>query len=165
MERLVPCQSRLYRFIASLVPDRPDAEDLFQKTCLSAWNQRADFDPSRDLFPWLCGIARNHVRHHYRDRRGSPVRLAPDVVEQLADLRLAEEARDEDRQRALDDCLRGLPPKDRRILADYYGDRRPVRSLAAALGRSADAVFKSLQRLRAALFDCVEGKLSEGPRP
>jgi len=165
MERLVPCQSRLYRFIASLVPDRADAEDLFQKTCITAWKERETFDPSRDLFPWLCGIGRNHVRHHYRSRRGAPIALAPDVVEQLADLKVEEAGRDEARQRALDDCLRGLSPQDRKMLEAYYGDRRPVRSLATALGRSADALFKTLQRLRAGLYDCVNSKMSEDIQP
>ncbi len=155
MGRLVPLQSRLYRFVASLVPQRADAEDLFQKTCLSAWEQRAAYDPSRDLFPWLCGIARNHVRHYYRSRAGSPVRLAPDVVEQLADQRMQDEAREERRQRALDGCLEKLTSKDRALLEGYYKDERPVRDVAASLGRSPDAVFKTLQRLRSALYDCV----------
>lgn len=160
MERLVPCQSRLYRFIASLVPDRTDAEDLFQKSCLSAWEERGKYDEARELFPWLCGIARNHVRHHYRSRHASPVQLAADVVEQLVDLRIAEEAREEQRQRALGACLEKLPGKDRQVLEAYYGQRRPVRSVADSLGRSAEAVFKTLQRARSALHDCIASNLS-----
>jgi RNA polymerase sigma-70 factor (ECF subfamily) len=165
MERWVACQSRLYRFVATLVPGRADAEDLFQKTCLSAWEGRAGYDPGRDLFLWLCGIARNHVRHFYRSRRSAPVALAPDVVEQLADLRISEDARAEERQKALDDCLGRLSPADRGILGDYYGGRESVRELAARLGRGTEALFKALQRLRTALHDCVNARLSGGPSP
>jgi RNA polymerase sigma-70 factor (ECF subfamily) len=165
MERLIPCQSRLYRFVASLVPNRADSEDLFQKTCLSAWEQRSTYDPSREMFLWLCGVARNHVRHYYRSRRTSPVRLAPELVEQLADLRLADDAREDQRQRALEGCLEKLPSKDRDVLEVYYSQHRPVRSVAESLGRSADAVFKSLQRLRSGLYDCVAATLSGEASP
>jgi len=160
MARLVPCHSRLYRFVASLVPNRADSEDIFQKTCLSAWEQRSSYDPGREMFLWLCGVARNHIRHYYRGRRNSPVRLSPVVIEQLADLRLAEDAREEQRQKALEACMEKLPRKDRDVLEAYYAQTRPVRSVAAALGRSTDAVFKSLQRLRTALYDCVAAALS-----
>jgi len=160
MERLVPCQSRLYRFIASLVPNRADAEDLFQKTCLSAWEERRDYDFSRELFLWLCGIARNHVRHYYRGRQRLPVRLAPDVIEQLAELRLRESSREEERQKALEHCLEKLVPKDRDLIEAYYRAHRPTREVAAALGRSLEAVFKALQRTRTLLHDCIADQLS-----
>ena len=35
-ERHVECQSGLYRFIATLVPNRADAEELFQEASLTA---------------------------------------------------------------------------------------------------------------------------------
>lgn len=159
MERLVPCQSRVYRYIASLISHRIDAEDLFQKTCLSAWEQRSTYDPDRDMFLWLCGIARNHVRHYFRSRKSSPTQLAPDVMEQLADLRLTDDARQEERRRALEGCLEKLPGKDREVLETYYGRHQPVREMAAALGRSTEAVFKSLQRLRTLLHDCISAGL------
>jgi RNA polymerase sigma-70 factor, ECF subfamily len=164
MGRLVPLQSRLYRFVASLVAHRSDAEDLFQKTCLTAWEQRAAHDPSKDLFPWLCGIARNHVRHHFRSRSRGLLHLAPDVVEQLADQQLRETAREERRQQALDGCLGKLAAADRALLEGYYRDERPVRDVAASLGRSPDSVFKLLQRLRGALYDCVNLALGEDSR-
>jgi RNA polymerase sigma-70 factor (ECF subfamily) len=110
------------------------------------------------MFLWLCGIARNHVRHYYRGRRTSPLQLSPDVVEQLAELRIADDSRQEARRRALEGCLEKLPAKDREVLEAYYGQHRPVREVADSLGRTADAVFKSLQRLRSALFDCVAGE-------
>lgn len=165
MERLVPCQSRVYRYIASLIAHRVDAEDLFQKTCLSAWEQRREYDSGRDMFPWLCGIARNHVRHYYRNRKSSPAQLAPDVVEQLADLRLTDDARQEERRLALEGCLEKLPGKDREVIETYYARRRPVREVAASLGRSTEAVFKSLQRIRTLLYDCISAGLPGGAGP
>src|SRR5688572_8817032 len=90
MVRLVPLQSRLYRYIASLVPVRADAEDLFQNAVLAAWQRRKSFDSAADLFAWLCGIARNQVCNYYRSRQRSRMMFDQDVIEQLA-LRLEQE--------------------------------------------------------------------------
>ena len=67
---LIPLQTRLYRSIAGLVPVRADADDLFQKSLLTAWQERIRYDSSRDMFAWLCGIARN--RDTPRDRLELP---------------------------------------------------------------------------------------------
>jgi hypothetical protein len=60
---LIPLQTRLYRYIAGLVPVCADAEDLFQESLLTAWQERIRSDFSRDMFAWRCGIARNHSHH------------------------------------------------------------------------------------------------------
>jgi RNA polymerase sigma-70 factor (ECF subfamily) len=56
----------LYRFIAVRVGgDEAVADDCMQQTCLEAARSRRV--PAREeLEPWLRGIARNVVRHHWR---------------------------------------------------------------------------------------------------
>jgi RNA polymerase sigma-70 factor, ECF subfamily len=157
---LVPAQSRLYRYIAALVPNRADAEDLFQKTCLTAWQERSRFDVGRDFFAWLSGVARNHIRHHYRDRQRLPASLDPEVVEQLAE-RLAEhDDYFQRREAALSACLDKLPSKQRRLVEGYYRRDQSVKDLAAELGCAVDGAYKALQRVRAALQECVSATLA-----
>jgi len=155
VERFVPCQSRLYRFIATLVPNRADAEELFQKTNLTAWQVRHKFDRDCELFPWLCGIARNHVRHHYRSQSTSPVRLQPDVVEQLAQLQMDEDAALQERESALADCLGKLPEHHRDLVEGYYGSDQTIKAFAEDRSQKPDAVYKALQRARAWLYQCI----------
>ncbi len=95
---LVPVQSRLYRYMPVWCPARADAEDLFQKSLLTAWQERQKFDASLDLFAWLCGIARNHVRHHYRSLQRSRVMIDQQIVEQLAARLLETDRHFQDRQ-------------------------------------------------------------------
>jgi RNA polymerase sigma-70 factor (ECF subfamily) len=160
VNRFVPCQSRLYRFIGTLVPNRADAEELFQKTNLTAWQVRHTFDQGREIFPWLCGIARNHVRHYYRHRRTSPLRLDPDVVEQLAQLQMDEDATMRNRERALTRCLEKLPDRQRELVEQYYGNEQTIKSFAESRGQTPEAVYKALQRVRAALYQCINRTLA-----
>jgi RNA polymerase sigma-70 factor (ECF subfamily) len=65
------------------------------------------------------------------------------------------------RQQALDDCVAALPEKSRRMLSLRYEGRQSVEEVARATGQSFDAVTKALYRLRQALTECVERKLSQ----
>jgi RNA polymerase sigma-70 factor (ECF subfamily) len=152
---LVPAQSRLYRYIAALVPNRADAEDLFQKTCLTAWQERRRFEAGRDFFAWLCGVARNHIRHHYRGRQRSPVGLDPTVVEQLAERLAEQDDYFQRREAALSSCLDKLPMKQRRLVEGYYRREQSIKDLAVELGCAVEAAYKALQRVRAALQECI----------
>jgi RNA polymerase sigma-70 factor (ECF subfamily) len=158
--RVIATQSRLYRYVASLVPVRADAEDILQKTLLTAWQERTRFDPSRDFFAWVCGMARNHVRHYYRSLSRARTVLAPDVLDELADRLLEEDEYLERRQRALSECLDRLPAKQRQLVEQFYRTDRTTQELAAELGWGLQALYKALQRVRAALHDCITAALA-----
>jgi len=121
---------------------------------------RRTFDRNSELFPWLCGIARNHIRHHYRSRRTSPVRLQPDVVEQLAQLQMDEDAVFQERERALTRCLEKMPQQHRELVEGYYVKEQTVKSFAEDRGQTPEAVYKALQRARTWLYQCINRTLA-----
>jgi RNA polymerase sigma-70 factor, ECF subfamily len=48
VELFVRNQNRIYRFIMTLIPNRTDADDLFQQTSLTLWKTWARYDaPAR----------------------------------------------------------------------------------------------------------------------
>jgi RNA polymerase sigma-70 factor (ECF subfamily) len=112
-------------------------------------------------------VARNLILKHWRRQQTAKVVADSAVMEaflEKVELAFAEsdDAAEEweRRQQALNDCVAALPEKSRRILSLRYEARRSVEDVARALGQSFDAVTKSLYRLRQALADCVERKLS-----
>lgn len=157
---LVPVESRLYRYIASLAPVRADAEDLFQKSLLTAWQERRRFQTGGDLFAWLCGIARNHVRHHYRALQRSRVVFDQEVVEQLAARLLEEDRHFQHRQAALTECLEKLSPQQRELVEQYYQSEGTIRDFAQLRGLAVETLYKRLQRIRAVLEDCITATLA-----
>jgi RNA polymerase sigma-70 factor (ECF subfamily) len=118
---------------------------------------------------WCRGVARNLILKHWRSQKAAKVVADSEVMEAfLAQVELAFAEADHDaedewqrRQKALDDCVAALPERSRRMLSLRYEARKPVEEVARATGQSFDAVKKSLYRLRQALADCVERKLSQ----
>jgi RNA polymerase sigma-70 factor (ECF subfamily) len=162
---LIANQRRLYAHIARMVPERSDAEDLFQKALLTAWQERRRYDAARDFFPWICGIARNHVLHYFRAYQKSDRLLDPTVIDQLMMRLVEEDANFRRREEALADCLEKLPAKQRRIVEGYYGGDRTIKDYARECGLAVEALYKQLQRTRAALRRCISETLAaEGCR-
>jgi RNA polymerase sigma-70 factor (ECF subfamily) len=160
-ERLVRNQQRVFRYIVSLVPNRADAEELFQQTCLSLWECWERYDPVLDFFPWACGFAHNHVRNFQRKRQNAQVQLQADVLEMLAERSQELRQREDDRLAALQDCLAELTERNRRVIESYYGGRT-VQQIADQLPTSPNTVYKLLDRVRKALHDCVLLRLAGG---
>ena len=160
-DRLVRNQQRVFRYIVSLVPNRADAEELFQQTCLTLWECWERYDPALDFFPWACGIAHNHVRNFHRKRQNSQVQLQADVLEMLAQRSRELREREDDRLATLQDCLAQLTERHRCVIEGYYGGRT-VQEIAVQRSASPNAIYKLLDRVRKALHDCVSHRLAGG---
>lgn len=160
-ERLVRSQQRVLRYIVSLVPNRADAEELFQQTCLTLWECWERYHPELDFFPWACGIAHNHIRNYQRRRQNAQVHLSADVLELLAQRSRELREREDHRLAALRDCLAELTDRNRRVIENYYAGRAVV-EIAEQLSASPNAIYKLLDRIRLALHDCVSLRLARG---
>jgi RNA polymerase sigma-70 factor (ECF subfamily) len=160
-ERLVRNQQRVFRYVVSLVPNRADAEELFQQTCLTLWECWERYDPALDFFPWACGIAHNNVRNFRRKRQNAQPLLQADVLEILARRSLELRQREDDRLAALQDCLAALTGGNRGVIEGYYGGRT-VQEIAEQRSASPNAIYKMLDRIRATLHDCVSMRLAGG---
>jgi RNA polymerase sigma-70 factor, ECF subfamily len=162
VELFVRNQNRIYRFIMTLVPNRTDADDLFQQTSLTLWKTWARYDARQDFVKWACGIAHNEVRNYLRKARGSKVLLSNEMLERLAELRLEHDDELEERGRALACCVDKLPSNDRELLEHYYSRGETIKSVADVGGRSRNVLYKSMRRIRAALLMCVTQTLTIG---
>ena len=56
--------------------------------------------------------------------------------------------------------LQKLPPRDRELVLTRYERGHGVEEAARRTGRSMDAAYKALNRLRKLLLDCVTNKLA-----
>ena len=66
----VLAQPTVSAFIASLVRDFRDRDDVLQDVAVAVIDSFRSYDPSRPFVAWAIGIARNEVRHHLR-RKGA----------------------------------------------------------------------------------------------
>jgi RNA polymerase sigma-70 factor (ECF subfamily) len=157
-------ERRLYAYILTLLPNRADADDVFQEASLVMWDKFDAAHPPDDFVAWGCRIAYFKVLDFCKKRQRSRVlfsqamleRLAETAVEQAGALQLDE------RREALADCIAKLSPSDRDLLGRRFAEGATIHSVAASVGRSVDAVYKALGRIRLALFECVTRTLALG---
>src|SRR5947209_5262765 len=157
-------ERRLYAYILTLLPHRADVDDVLQEASLVMWDKFDERRPPDDFAAWGCRIAYFKVLDFYKKSQRSRVcfsqalleRLAETAVEQAGTLQL------DDRREALAACLEKLNARDRDLLARRFAAGATTRSTAAEVGRSVDATYKALSKIRQALFDCVSRTLAQG---
>ena len=59
------------------------------------------------------------------------------------------------REEVLQNCMKKLPDRDRDLVAARYAQGASVEEAAERNGRSLDAAYKALARIRRVLYDCV----------
>ncbi len=158
-EEMVRAQARLFGYILSLVPHRADAEEIFQQSSLTLWENWDRYDQSLDFFPWACGIAHNHVRNFVRKRQRRPICLDADMVEVLADRSRKLQQDDLSRINFLRQCIKELPERNRNAITSFCSGTS-VEQIALARDLTSNAVYKLLRRSRALLHTCIKGKLA-----
>ncbi len=162
---LMEHRAALYGYILACVRHHADAEDILQDVSVAATRSIGQLRSREGFFPWAREIARRRVLEHFRKTQHlSP--MDPELVERLAEAADRLEQKDStqasERQAALHACLDQLPPESRQMIAMRY-DRaaaRSVEDIARRFGRSVQATYALLKRIRMVLRDCVERKLN-----
>lgn len=152
-------EREILRFILVLLPRLSDAQDVLQETAVALWKKFDQYDRQQPFLTWAYGFAANEVRRFIRDRARRKMHLDENLV-QLLVARNAELRDDLDRRRdLLRGCLIKLQSWQRKVVEGYYYDRTSVEVISASSGRSVDAIYKTLQRARLALLDCIRAGL------
>ncbi len=156
-------ERKLYRYVASLLSYPSDVEDVLQETAKCLWQTFAQYRREEPFLPWACRIAYHRVLAHCQ-REGTRRRhFRAVVLEQLADTRREHDELLEARVRWLEKCVEKLGETERRLIQQRYGSEHTLAELAEQTGRTPNAVYMSMWRIRRALFDCVsEGLRAEG---
>jgi RNA polymerase sigma-70 factor (ECF subfamily) len=156
-------QRRLYAYVLTLLPNRADADDVLQEASLVMWDKFDERHPPNDFAAWGCRIAYFKVLDFYKKHQRSRVCFSQTMLERVAETALeqADTLQLDRRREALAACLEKLRPRDRDLLSRRFADGATTQSTAAAVGRSVDAVYKALAKIRQALFDCINRTLAQ----
>src|SRR3954463_7617189 len=76
-------QRRLYLYIASMLPNPAEAEEVLQETNIVVWKKFDQFRPNSDFRAWVFRIAYFEVRKHL-ERRGRGVTLSHELLDELS---------------------------------------------------------------------------------
>jgi RNA polymerase sigma-70 factor (ECF subfamily) len=152
---------RIYAYLLTLVPHRSDADDLLQETGATLWEKFDQFEPGTNFFSWACQTAFYCVSNFRRRKGAATLVLNDDVLEVLGRESAAGQENIDTELEALLDCLSKLRDRDRDLIARRYRAGASIHTVSDEVGRSVEGLYKALQRIHGALFDCVRRRLAE----
>ncbi len=153
---------RIYTYILTLLPDRTDAEDVFQEVSTVLWEKFREFTPGTQFGAWACRIA-YFKAIKFRSLKSVRTRMfSEQALENIsAELEAMDDSLDVE-YRLLAECFAGLPPEEKSLIEQRYRANGSPREIASATGVPIRRIYKSLDRIRKALLTCVTRKLAEG---
>jgi RNA polymerase sigma factor (sigma-70 family) len=155
------------------ISDVQKSEELAHQTFINAWNKLSQLGDLCKFRPWLCSIARNHVksfiRKNKRDilQKSKPMEHANSTpIEESGPL---ESAITKEHMEIVDAAIGQIPEQYRESLVLYYRQQQSVRQVAQSLDLSEELVKKRLQRgrmmIKEQISSIVEKTLSAtGPK-
>jgi len=149
-------EREVFRYVAALVPNVVDAEDIVQQTALALWEKFDAYDPNQPFTPWACRFALNKTKQWIERRARWQALLANGLAEELAQRRDVLRPELETRLKRLEGCVAKLPDQQRILLEGYYFRHDCIEKLAQSSKRTVAATYKMLQRIRYALQACIE---------
>ena len=137
-----------------MLPTWHDVEEVAQEVSLIAWRKFDDVEDGASFGGWLLTIARFEALKYRRGMARSPLIFTDEVWDLVA-----EEMDDEDyqheRRQHLQACLQKIDPVQREILLKVHQTGVVTKEVAKELGKSEQAFYKFVQRLRRRLRDCM----------
>ena len=102
-------EREILRYVAILVPNLADAQDIVQETAVALWKKIDQYDPAQPFTAWACRFALLEARQYTKRWQRWPAVLDVDVVEQLIERRTALTGQLDQRREYLADCVAKLP--------------------------------------------------------
>jgi RNA polymerase sigma-70 factor, ECF subfamily len=147
---------QLYAYILTLMGNDPGADDVFQETSTLMWEKFEQFEPGTNFVAWGCRIAYFRVLNYRKSRRQQTL-LFSEAFYQAIESEVASQSDDLDTElRALEECYSKLSQQERDLIDRRYSSQATVKQLASNLGRPLSTVYRMLDRVHAALLNCIE---------
>lgn len=126
--------SRLYGVALELCANEADAEDLTFRTLERAVERISQYDPARELFPWLCGILFNFRKMNLRRKGANALVFADELPEVPSASLMPDEllVRKQD-ARVVESAVRQLSDEYRAVVVLRYYEDLPLEQIAEML--------------------------------
>lgn len=155
------------RFIYGMVNDHALMEELTQETFILAHKSLGALREENKLSTWLCGIAKNVVRHSFRSKgkEGSRIELDDASVTELRDRESPapdDYLLDKELNRVIHDALLDLDEDKRMVFTLKVLQQRTYEEIAEITGFSIPKLKTDLHRAKAGMRRLVRPYLGGG---
>lgn len=153
--------ARLLGFLRVMLGNNADAEDVLQRASMNMWRKFAEFDPSLDFFAWASSFAFYEAKNFQRTAARSRLHFDDDLMQRLADERVADLEHRDARLTAMDRCIEELDQPGRTLVREFYLNNAAIGDLAQQQGRATQTLYNKLNALRRLLADCMKRRLAQ----
>lgn len=150
-----------YGFVLSLsfsyAPLPEDAREVAQQVYLELLDEEKTWDDVDDLKKHLRTLTRRVARRYWYERQHQQDDIRYRIGLYLSAITEANEKhRDyDDELHRLKHCLDALPKKSRDVVENYYFNDQSIAAIGQRLGKTVDAVYKAIHRIRTKLRNCI----------
>lgn len=152
---LMNSQKVIYAYILSMVHNCPDADDIMQETMTLMWERFDEFEPGTNFGAWGVKIARFKVLKHYKSKAKTEELFDESLLNQVSDCYHRKMDEMKIRVSALQECLKKLDKRDKKLVRIRYEQGMKITELAAQIDRPVQGLYKALARIHAVLHRCV----------
>lgn len=158
---------RLRAFAMTLLNNHADVEDVLQQANMTLWAKFDEFESGTNFMAWAARVLYLKVQQHRRRQSRDKLQFG----DAYHDAMLREVSRADfvaelgDRERALAGCIGNLRYEHRQMLQARYHEQYSMERMSERFGRSTEAIYNTLSRIRRALHDCVSRAVKREGHP
>lgn len=134
----------LDRYVKFRLNNCPDADDLLQDICLTAYLKYSQLEKKDAFKPWILSIAKNRCADYFRKRKGSK----EVALESIPESKLVYGRRGWTVSTPVEDTMELLTDRDREVLRLFYWQQLSVSEIAQKLQIPAGTVKSRLNTAR-----------------
>ncbi len=154
MRQIVNHRKALLAYVLTIVRNYHLAEDVFQDVCVVLARRRTEFTEIPDFWRLARGIAKRQALAALRkSKRHAP--MSPEVMAQLEEQFDASQSAMSHVEQALAACIEQLPESWGKIVRLRYWGQLSVAAIAVKLGKTANSVSVTMNRVKSALAECI----------
>lgn len=163
-------RERIYKLIYRWVRHHETAEDLCQEVFLKAWQALPRFKGGSLIYSWLYRIAVNCSKDYLRKQKRQFVFACeelPDNADDMLQMTQMQPGPDEILEREelrgiINECVRQLPFRQRRVFYLHYREGLLIRQIASHLNKSENTIKAHLYHVRQKLQYMLRPYLRNG---
>lgn len=156
VELFLQHQRRIHAYIATMLTNWADADEVLQETSLVLWKKFGEFQSGTDFAVWAFRIAYFTTLSFLQKHKRWKLQFSEELVERLAATAEASQSELEAQCAALAECMSKLGERDRDLLQRRHFPGTATKDVAESLHRPLKSVYKSLNRIYAALLACIQ---------
>lgn len=152
-------------YVLALVGHPQDADDILQQGKLVMWRSFSSFQRGTNFHAWARKVLFHQILA-YRKRKKRDRLVLSDELLAIANEAIEQHPLIESAPASLlAGCLERLTPENKQILQKRYYEEMTVEAISDQSGRTVEAVYRLLSRLRSRLAECLQLAIKRQEHP